>query len=146
MDNERSLSRRNVLRASGGVAAAVLLAGCSADSDDGTEDGGDDSTVTVGPDGSLAFEPNEITISTGETVTWEFDSASHNVVGWPDMHETVSIPEGAEGFGTMEQGGNIVETVGEGETFEHTFETAGEYTYVCGPHATNMVGTVVVEE
>jgi peptide/nickel transport system substrate-binding protein len=38
------------------------------------------------------------------------------------------------------------ETLAAGETFEHTFETAGEYRYVCVPHAgVGMQGTVVVE-
>jgi len=43
------------------------------------------------------FEPEEITISSGETVTWEFESAGHNVSAWPEMNEEIAIPEGAEG-------------------------------------------------
>jgi len=135
-----------------GATAGVALAGCSSgggggddDNDDGN--GGDGNTIAVGPGGDFAFEPSEITVSTGDTVTWEFESGSHNVSAWPEMNDTVSIPEGASGFGTMEQGGDAYATVSEGETFEHTFETAGEYTYVCVPHvASDMVGTVVVEE
>ncbi|WP_306293929.1 plastocyanin/azurin family copper-binding protein [Halorientalis salina] len=129
------------------------LAGCSGNGgDDGSgngtdgDSGGDGNTVAVGPDGQLVFEPEEITVETGETVTWEFESASHNVSAWPSHSEEVSIPDGAEGFGTMEEDGDPMATVGQGETFEHTFETAGEYTYVCVPHvASGMVGTVIVE-
>jgi plastocyanin len=136
--------RRTVLTAVGGVTLAAL-AGCS--SGDGDDDGGGDgSTVAVGPGGDLTYEPAELTVSTGETVTWEFESASHNVSAWPDMHDRVSIPEAASGFGTMPQDGDKFATVDEGETFEYTFETPGEYTYVCVPHAAaDMVGTVVVE-
>lgn len=152
MSENKHVSRRTALRAVG-VASAALLAGCSSDSGNGDGDGNatttDDAgatTVTVGPDNRFVFEPEEVTVSTGDTVVWEFDSPSHNVAAWPDMHETISIPDGAEGFGTMEQGGNAYETVEAGETFDHTFETPGEYVYVCMPHvAQNMVGTVVVE-
>lgn len=155
-------SRRRFL-ASTGVVGVAALAGCSGGGGDsgGGGGGGDPATeaqtttasggnsgnvVQVGPDDQLVFEPGEITVSTGDTVTWEFASPSHNVCAYPDVHDSVSIPDGASGFGTMEQGGDAYALVSQGETYEHTFETAGEYTYVCVPHAaSNMVGTVVVE-
>lgn len=140
----QSVSRRKFL-ASTGVAAVAAVAGCGGGGDGG-DSGGDGNTVIAGPDGDLVFDPEEITVSTGETVTWEFDSPNHNVVAWPDMHDEVSIPEGAEGFGSVEQGGDAFETVPEGETYSHTFETSGEFTYVCVPHAgSGMIGTVIVE-
>jgi plastocyanin len=139
-----SVSRRKFL-ASTGVAAVAAVAGCGGGGDGG-DGGGDGNTVIAGPGGDLVFDPEEITVSTGETVTWEFDSPNHNVVAWPDMHDEVDIPEGADGFGSMEQGGDAFETVPEGETYSHTFETTGEFTYVCVPHAgSGMIGTVVVE-
>lgn len=136
-----------MLKSTGALALGTLLAGCGGGDGDGDGGGGgDDNTIEVGPGGSLTFEPDELTVSTGTTVTWTFESASHNVSAWPDMHEKVSIPDGAEGFGTMPEDGDAFATVAEGETFQHTFETAGSYTYVCVPHASaNMVGTVVVE-
>ncbi|AGN00271.1 halocyanin hcpC [Salinarchaeum sp. Harcht-Bsk1] len=150
-----SYSRRQFVAGTSAVTIAAL-AGCSgggggdgdSDDGDGSSDGGGggDNIVAVGPGGDLVFEPDEITISTGETVTWEFESPTHNVSAYPDMSEEISIPDGASGFGTMEEGGDAYETVSEGETFEHTFETAGEYTYVCVPHvASGMIGTIVVE-
>ncbi|SEV96456.1 plastocyanin/azurin family copper-binding protein [Halobacterium jilantaiense] len=154
-----------MLKSTGAAVAATMLAGCSSggDGDDGGDseseettagdDGGDDSgssgenTVAVSPDGDLNFKPEELTVSVGDTVTWDFQAPSHNVSAWPDMQDKISIPDGAEGFGTMEKGGEAFATVDEGTTFEHTFETAGEYTYVCTPHAASgMVGTIVVEE
>lgn len=132
----------------------TAVAGCSSggnedttepdDSDDGNGGGGN--TIVVGPNNSLRFDPAELTISTGESVTWEFESPSHNVAAWPDMHDKISVPDDASGFGSMDEGGDKNETVSEGETFEHTFDTAGEYTYVCVPHAaSDMVGTIIVE-
>lgn len=162
-----------MLKSTGAAVAATMLAGCSgggggdgdSGGDDGGDSGGDDTTtesddsggnggsggsgntVAVSPDGGLAFAPEELTVSVGDTVTWDFQAPTHNVAAWPDMNDQISIPDGAEGFGTMEQGGDAFATVSEGETFEHTFETAGEYTYVCTPHAASgMVGTIVVEE
>ena len=145
MTTDTHLDRRTALKATGGVLAGTALAGCSSDGGNGNGDGGN--TVAVGPGSDNRFDPEEITVATGETVTWEFESPSHNVCAWPEMvPEEVSIPEGAAGFGTMSQDGSEFAPVDQGETFEHTFETAGEYTYVCGPHVgQNMIGTVVVE-
>jgi plastocyanin len=153
-------SRRRFL-ASTAIAGSVATAGCSSGGDGGGDEtteasdttessgggGGSGNVVEVGAGGKLAFAPGEITVSVGTTVTWSFEAPSHNVCAWPEMSTEVSIPDSAEGFGTMEQGGNAMALVDQGETFEHTFETPGEYTYVCVPHvASDMVGTVVVEE
>ncbi|CQH44245.1 halocyanin [Halobacterium hubeiense] len=156
-------SRRRFL-ASTAVVGAAALAGCSGGGggDGGGDGGGEETTeaqttesggssggenvVQVGPGGQLVFEPEEITVSTGDTVTWEFASPSHNVCAYPEMNDEVSIPDGASGFGTMEQGGDSFALVSQGETYEHTFETPGEYTYVCVPHVgSDMIGTVIVE-
>ncbi len=165
MNESTRVNRRSVLTGVGTLALTGTLAGCSTDGGSGGDggdggdtggDGGDTggdtggggggATVTAGPNGDFVFEPETVTISTGETVTWEFASPNHNVVAWPDMHEEVSIPDGAEGFGSVEQGGDAFATVSEGETYSHTFETTGEFTYVCVPHASaDMIGTVVVE-
>ena len=137
------VSRRSLLRST--VPAAFgLFAGCSStESDDGSTetDAGD---IVVGPGGAYAYDPEEYTVSVGETVTWSFASPSHNVSCVPEDNRQVSLPDGAESFASYGDG-NPGETVPQGETYEHTFETAGEYTYVCIPHARQgMVGTVVV--
>jgi plastocyanin len=152
MTRNVSVDRRTVLRTTGAAVAGVALAGCSGGGDDTPADGNDDdgggsNTVAVGPDGSLAFDPDEITVSVGDTVTWEFESAGHNVSAYPDHGDPVSLPEGAEPFGSDGVADDQYATISQGETFEHTFETAGEYTYVCVPHiGSDMIGTVVVEE
>jgi plastocyanin len=145
MAHERTLDRRTLLRTGGAALAGTLLAGCTGGGDGGG--GGGENTIAVAPDGGLNFSPEELTVSVGTTVTWSFEAPSHNVCAWPEMSTEVSIPDSAEGFGTMEQGGNAMALVDQGETFEHTFETPGEYTYVCVPHTSSgMIGTVVVEE
>lgn len=137
--------RRAMIKSTAGLLTGAALAGCSGDGG-GNGNGVSGNTVAVGPNNQFRFSPDEITISVGETVSWEFESSGHNVCAWPAMFDEVSIPEGADGFGTMSQGGNRYAMVDSGETFEHTFETAGEYTYVCGPHVgQGMIGSVIVE-
>ncbi|WP_436908628.1 plastocyanin/azurin family copper-binding protein [Halosimplex marinum] len=137
-------SRRSLLRTTG-LAAAGVVAGCATDDSDGPTGTPDSGDIVAGPDGAYAFEPEEYTASVGETVTWYFDSPTHNVGCRPGDSPQISLPDGAEPFASYDD--SVGETVPQGDTYEHTFETAGEYTYVCVPHARQgMVGTVVVEE
>jgi plastocyanin len=107
-----------------------------------------DATITVGPGGSLQFEPSETAISQGDTVAFVFDSGGHNVSGHPDASSKVSLPDGAEPFASYDISGDDINHVSlneAGTTYTHTFETTGEYTYVCVPHdASGMVGNLVV--
>lgn len=101
-------------------------------------------TVMAGPDGRLVFEPEQIDVSIGDTVVWEFKSAGHNVSAIPKDNEKVSVPGRAKPFASYESG-DLYAVVPEGKTYEHTFETSGKYTYVCIPHAASgMIGTVTV--
>jgi plastocyanin len=97
-----------------------------------------------------AFDPNEIVIQVGETVTWVNDGDEvHTVTARND-----SIPEGGTYFAS---GGAPSESearddpsrgfIEPGESFKFKFEEAGRYEYFCIPHeASGMTGTVVVEE
>lgn len=100
-----------------------------------------DVSVSVG---DYYFDPKEVTVEQGETVTWVFEAPTHNVSAIPDHANYNEVPEGAEPFASYEDE-NTFETVEEGETFSHTFETPGTYKYVCIPHKTSMRGTVIVE-
>jgi len=133
-------TRRGFL--AGAAAVSAGLAGCSSGSSD--DDVPDDADIVVGPGGNLSFDPSSLTVSTGETVTWYFDSGSHNVSCNPDHHANVSLPEGAEPFSSC-PADSPYDIKAAGETYEHTFDTAGEYHYVCVPHATSMKGTITVE-
>ncbi|MBB6646823.1 halocyanin domain-containing protein [Halobellus ruber] len=145
-----AVSRRGALRAiGGGVAAGAALSGASttvrAQSDgpdlaswfesvsnyDGVVDetGSSSVTVEVGVEangGAFGFGPAAVRVDPGTTVTWTWTGkgGSHNVAG--------------DGFES--------ELTDSGDyTFEHTFEDAGVYTYVCTPHETlGMKGAVVV--
>ena len=74
----------------------------------------------------FAFTPPTLEVSTGSTVTWtNADAAQHSVVA-----NDVSF---------------VSENLGQGATYEHTFETAGEFAYVCGIHS-QMSGTITVSD
>lgn len=107
-------------------------------------DGGEVVDVSAGPEGRLRFRPETVEISVGDTVRWTFESPGHNVTTLSGASEKVSIPENAEPFASYE--GDQHFAIREvGTTYEHTFTVAGEYVYVCAPHADQgMVGTVVV--
>jgi len=153
-------SRREFVRtaaALGAVGATGALAGCSGGGDTtpsetpsedtprNTGDGGG-AEVAAGPDGGLVFEPGEVTVGVGETVTWTFESAGHNVSAYPDQADAISIPDGAEPFGSDGVADDEFATMDADSTYEYTFDTAGEYTYACIPHVSaDMIGTVVVE-
>lgn len=138
------MRRRTFLHVAG-ASSLASLAGCSGGGDAGTPEPGENE-VFVGPNNRYAFQPETLTVSQGTTVTWTFQSPNHNVSCRPEGWDSASLPEGAEPFSSYDDG-NSFETVAEGETFQHTFEVAGTYDYVCTPHVANgMVGTVVVEE
>ena len=85
--------------------------------------------ITMGSGGNLVFEPNEITISAGETVTiTNGDLPPHNFV--VADHPELSHPDLA--------------FVG-GESFDVTFTDAGDYEFQCEPHAgAGMKGVIHV--
>jgi len=124
-------------RSSLAVAAVlvVVVAGCGKSSDSGSGQPATGSTTTAAPttgsqpapSGSaagatsmvdiknFAFNPNTLTVAPGATVTWKFDdSTDHTVVA--DDNSFSSQPEG------------------NGQTYSHTFPTAGTLSYHCSIH------------
>jgi serine/threonine-protein kinase len=87
-------------------------------------------TVDVGTGGNgFGFDPAAIRIDAGTTVVWEWtgNGGAHNVVDEDGAFESDLMSEASE-------------------TFEYTFEEAGNYRYYCNPHQANgMKGGVVVE-
>lgn len=75
------------------------------------------------------FQPAEITISVGTTITWTNEDA----VGHTVTSGTRGSPSGM-----------FDADVGAGETFSFTFEETGTYEYFCSIHP-GMDGTVIVE-
>jgi plastocyanin len=71
----------------------------------------------------FAFDPGTLNVAVGTTVTWtNADSAAHTIV-----------------FADFQSG-----SLAKGDTYQHKFDTAGTYAYVCGVHA-SMKGTVIVK-
>ncbi|QLG51070.2 plastocyanin/azurin family copper-binding protein [Natrinema halophilum] len=134
-----TLGRREAL-AVGATSLVGGIAGCSWQSSFPNAD------VVAGPDGQLVFEPEDLTVSVGETVTWGFPTSGHNVCCRSDDSDKVRLPDDAEPFASYDPGESPQGTVVPlGETYEHTFEVPGEYVYVCIPHVgQGMVGTVLV--
>lgn len=72
----------------------------------------------------FTISPASLTVAPGTTVVWtNRDSAAH----------TVTADDGSWGSGNLAQG----------DTFSHTFATAGAYTYHCAIHPF-MTGTIMV--
>lgn len=115
--------------------AGIALAGCGGDDDDEAatgetttaESSGGAVTGTVGPGfeismaGTDGLEPGPVTI----TVTDNASAHNFHLTG-PGVDEATDV--GGEGE----------------ETFDVTLE-AGDYTFVCDPHASSMNGSFTVE-
>ena len=85
------------------------------------------------PDGKTEFVPAIVTIATGDTVRWvnqDTTQESHDFASFQGIK-----PENKE-LKTV-----VLES---GKTFEHTFNTPGEYKYLCYIHR-GMIGMVVVK-
>jgi len=94
----------------------------------------------------LRFDPPELTIKLGQTVTWKNDSQMpHTATCDPAQNpiakshpEYIQLPAGAEPWGS--------EMLQPGDSYSHTFTVAGEYKYICIPHVmSGMRGTITVE-
>jgi plastocyanin len=72
----------------------------------------------------FAFAPATVTVKAGETVQWtNDDSVAHTVVADDNSWQSSNMAKG--------------------ESFSHTFDTAGTFTYHCSIHPT-MKATVIV--
>ena len=102
-----------------------------------------DYEVKMGSDsGLLVFEPANLTVKAGDTVTWVNNKmAPHNVI-----FDDSSIPGGKD-LATKVSHSQL--TFAPGESYATTFTAdmpAGEYTYYCAPHrGAGMVGKITVE-
>jgi plastocyanin len=126
------------------LALGLVVAGCGGDDDDdegGGGSGGGAATQEQGGGGGgggaevsmkdIQFNPADVTIKAGQTVTWTNDEAvAHDVDG---SGQGVNFSSGPEGG------------MNEGDTFKFTFDKPGKYDYVCRVHAPGMAGTVTVK-
>jgi plastocyanin len=84
-----------------------------------------------------AVDPNPIEITVGQTVVWTNDDTA--------FHTVTSGLFGAADAGQLFDSGLAGPTAltSKGTTFEHTFDTAGEYDYHCTLHPL-MTGEIIV--
>ena len=121
------------------LAAAVLVVGCGgsaaptiaptqvqtqAPSEIASPDGGAAGSTEV-EIVDFAFEPADLTVKVGDTVTWTNTGDAPHTVKWDDDE-----PES--------------EQLQNGATYERTFDSAGTFAYACGIHSA-MTGTITVE-
>jgi plastocyanin len=122
------------------LALGLVVAGCGDDDDDDGGGGGNGGATTQEETGggggaqvgmqNIQFDPAEVTVNAGETVTWTNDEAvAHDVDGSGPGGDFSSGPEGG---------------MNEGDEFAFTFDEPGTYDYVCRVHAPGMAGTVTV--
>ncbi len=96
------------------------------------DDEGSSSTTAASGGGTevdiadFAFSPDELTVSVGDTVTWTNQDGDHP---HRDRHRRRESSD----------------ELGQGDTYDRTFDEAGEFTYACAIHP-SMEGTVVIEE
>ncbi|WP_256947000.1 DUF5059 domain-containing protein, partial [Halobacterium hubeiense] len=101
---------------------------------------------------AVAYEPAELTVQVGDKVAWTHAGGEpHTVTAYEDDVPDDAAYWASGGFESQDAAASGWENgegaVTSGESYVHTFETAGEHGYYCIPHETlDMVGTVVVEE
>ena len=93
--------------------------------------------VDVGPD--FAFHPDTVNISVGDTVRWTWAGSGHSVSSGPHCipDSQFCSPNDTGCFpGTLSNSGTV---------YQHTFNTAGSYSYICIAHCSiGMAGVVNV--
>ena len=97
--------------------------------------------VTVNMTDANQFQPASITVARGTTVTWvNTGQTPHTVTD--DASKAANpadavLPSGAQPWDSG--------TLAGGASYSHTFDTPGQYTYVCIPHESlGMIGRVTV--
>jgi plastocyanin len=82
-----------------------------------------------------AYSPNPVDVKVGQKVVWtNNDTLQHTI--------TSGSPGSADSGKEFDSG--LTKLLNKGDTFEHTFTTAGEYPYYCQLHP-NQIGKVIVK-
>ncbi|HJW23023.1 MAG TPA: plastocyanin/azurin family copper-binding protein [Candidatus Limnocylindrales bacterium] len=84
------------------------------------------------------FQPADLTIQAGQTVTWTVTQAIDAPHSVTSGQSTDAKP------GTVFDSGITLRN--NGDSFSHTFETAGTFAYFCAVHPSTMHGTITVTE
>ncbi len=127
---------------------AIGLVACGGDDEESDDGGGGGASTTEQPADtgggggggggaevameSIQFNPKDVSVSAGDTITFTNNEAVPH-----DVHKS-SGP--GEDFASGPSGG-----MQEGDTFELTLDEPGKYEYVCDVHAPGMSGTITVK-
>lgn len=104
--------------------------------------------VVVGPIVNVtldagSFSPVNPMITVGQTVRWTNTNGPHTVTS--NTGGAGCNPVSAEAFDSNPGfPANPLDTMGNGATFEHTFNVPGTYAYHCKVHGCGMAGTIMV--
>lgn len=129
------------------MALGLVVAGCG-DDDDDSGDGGGANTEQPAEEGggggggggggatevsmqNIQFDPAEVTVAPGDTITFTNDEAV--------PHDVDKTSGPGPQFSSGPEGG-----MNKGDTFELTLDEPGTYEYVCRVHAPGMAGTITV--
>lgn len=89
--------------------------------------------VTVGANGNLLFAPNDLTINVGDTVRWTWAFSFHSTT-------STTVQNGCNPNGIWDSG-----VKNQGDTFDFTFDSVGNFPYKCTPHCSmGMTGIIRV--
>ena len=113
------------------VLLVAIVAACSSGSGSPSPTAAPSAAAPGGTTGAVTivdfgFEPADLTVAAGTTVTWTNTGAATHTVKWSD--------------GTPQSSG-----LTGGATYQRTFDSAGSFPYVCGIHG-SMSGTITVTE
>jgi len=124
------------------AAPLLLVMGCSAQTSaaNGSES---QQSFTVKMTDANRFEPVDLTVPKGATVTWmNTGQAVHTVTDDPSKavnKSDAALPSGAQPWDSG--------TIPGGASFSKSFDVPGQYTYFCVPHESlGMVGHITVTE
>src|SRR5690242_10547429 len=134
------LAVTSTLVAAAGIAAASVAGAAQETVIYASDNGGTCFTKTPGGAPCGAGGPVDITIQTGDKVTWDFRTGAnlHNIAA---ADKDPSTPRDAD-WDTFKP--VLYHNPGEGVD-SYTFGKAGVYKYVCQLHADKMYGTITVE-
>merc|ERR1719353_2119531 len=133
VQSDSMCTRRHAMARAAGLASGLALAAVNAPGF-----AAETKMVKMGSDsGQLVFVPDEITICSGDSVTWTNNKGGpHNVV-----FDEEAIPDGVDqaAISMDDQLGD------EGATFTKKFDKKGTYSYYCEPHrGAGMVAALTV--
>jgi plastocyanin len=100
-------------------------------------------TVTVGANNQNAFAPSSVDINAGDTVHWVWQGSPHTVTsGAAPVADGRFCSNGGTQSASACSGTGYA--AGPGNTYDHTFTTAGSFSYFCTVHGVAMTGVVNV--